>query len=152
MKIHRFYNKQPLGEENIKLESKNNKELLHQFFTVLKFKIDEEIILFNNDLNNLKNNFDYIYKIKNINKNICELELINTKENLSQIKEIKKDIVLCQTLIKKDNFDFVLQKCTELGVLKFIPIISERVEKKNILSFNKERSEKIIIEACEQSG
>jgi len=152
MKIHRFYTKQPLVEDNIKIENKSDKELLHQFFIVLKFKINEEIILFNNELKSSKNNFDYIYKIKNINKTICELELINTKESLSQIKETKKEIILCQSLIKKDNFDLILQKCTELGVSTFIPIISERVEKKNILSFNKERSEKVVIEACEQSG
>jgi hypothetical protein len=128
MKIHRFYNKQPLGEENIKLESKNNKELLHQFFTVLKFKIDEEIILFNNDLNNLKNNFDYIYKIKNINKNICELELINTKENLSQLKEIKKEFKVQEprnisAAVNVNNYEkFILNDVTALEVAKACPI------------------------------
>jgi len=44
MKIHRFYTKQPLGEENIKIENKSDKELLHQFFIVLKFNFLDNII------------------------------------------------------------------------------------------------------------
>ena len=79
------------------------------------------------------------------------LELVSQKENLSQ-EENGKSLTLCFSLIKRDNLDLVLEKCTEIGVLKFIPIISDRVEKKNIASWNRERGEKIIKEAIEQSG
>lgn len=56
---------------------------------------------------------------------------------------------LVVSLIKKDNFEWVIQKGTELGVSEFIPVVSERSEKKG---FNMERARKIMIEACEQSG
>jgi 16S rRNA (uracil1498-N3)-methyltransferase len=52
-------------------------------------------------------------------------------------------------LIKKDNFEWVLEKCTELGVSRFVPIMAERSEKKNI---DIERAKRIIKEACEQCG
>ena len=59
MKIHRFFLNNPLGEEIVIKE----KQLLHQWNNVLKFKIDENLILFDG-----KEKFDYVYTIKNINK------------------------------------------------------------------------------------
>jgi 16S rRNA (uracil1498-N3)-methyltransferase len=52
-------------------------------------------------------------------------------------------------LLKKDKNDWVLQKCTELGISNFVPILAERSEK---TGFNVERAEKIVIEAAEQCG
>jgi RsmE family RNA methyltransferase len=57
-------------------------------------------------------------------------------------------VVLFASLIKKDKFEWVLEKCTELGVSEFVPVISERSEKKGL---NIERARKIIKEASEQS-
>lgn len=142
MKIHRFFLNNTLGED-LKIEEKG---LLHQMNTVLKFKIGESIAIFNS-----LNTFDYIYNIKNIDKKSIFLSFNNKEENLSQ--DIERNIVnLYISLIKKDNLDLILTKCTEIGIFSFTPIISERVEKKNIASFNKKRGEKIIIEAIEQSG
>ncbi|HUP26055.1 MAG TPA: RsmE family RNA methyltransferase, partial [Candidatus Limnocylindrales bacterium] len=50
---------------------------------------------------------------------------------------------------KKDKNDWVLQKCTELGVSHFIPLLADRSEK---TGFNSERASKIVIEAAEQCG
>ena len=140
MKIHRFFLNNPLGEE-LKIEEKS---LLHQMNNVLKFKTGESVALFNSF-----DNIDYIYTINNIDKKSILLTLNKKENNLSQ-KEEKNIVNLYVSLIKKDNLDLVFQKCTEIGVLKYIPIITDRVEKKNIASFNKERGEKIIIEAVEQ--
>ncbi len=68
--------------------------------------------------------------------------------------ENKKDeqefvLELCFSLIKKDKIEYVIQKCTEIGVSEFSPIISERTEK---TGYNLERFNKIIKEAAEQSG
>ncbi len=142
MKIHRFFLNNPLGEEIVIKE----KQLLHQWNNVLKFKIDENLILFDG-----KEKFDYVYTIKNINKWEVKLSLKEKNKNLSQ-KEEKGILNLYVSLIKKDNLDLILEKCTEIGVSEFTPIISDRVEKKNIASFNKERAEKLIIEATEQAG
>lgn len=142
MKLHRFFIEQPLGEE---IEIKE-KSLLHQWNNVLRFKKGESLILFNSS-----NNIDYIYCLSLLEKGKAVLELVSQKENLSQ-EETGKSLTLCFSLIKRDNLDLVLEKCTEIGVLKFIPIISDRVEKKNIASWNRERGEKIIKEAIEQSG
>jgi 16S rRNA (uracil1498-N3)-methyltransferase len=56
---------------------------------------------------------------------------------------------LLWALLKKDKNDWVLQKCTELGVSHFVPVLAERSEK---TGFNLERAQKIVIEAAEQCG
>jgi 16S rRNA (uracil1498-N3)-methyltransferase len=64
-------------------------------------------------------------------------------------KDNKKAIWLAFSPIKSNYFNFMIQKATELGVTKFIPIIFERSIVRKI---NKERLNKIIIEATEQSN
>ena len=55
--------------------------------------------------------------------------------------------------MKADRFEYVLQKGTELGVSRFVPIISERTVARNVVSPNRlTRWGKIIREAAEQAG
>jgi len=51
--------------------------------------------------------------------------------------------------VKKTSMEIILQKATELGIAKIIPIISERTEVKDL---NIERARKIVVEATEQSN
>ena len=76
----------------------------------------------------------------------------NTKfkvEKIIKIKKIEHDIWLAFCPIRKNPLDMMIQKTTELGIQKFIPILSERTMVKEI---NTERLKKIIIEASEQSN
>jgi 16S rRNA (uracil1498-N3)-methyltransferase len=63
-------------------------------------------------------------------------------------------VVLCQGMLKAAKFELVLQKCTELGVSEFVPLLSERaVAAADDLSEAKRRRwERILAEAVEQSG
>ena len=63
-------------------------------------------------------------------------------------------LTLYQALLKKDNFEWVLQKCTEIGVTRFVPVITART----VVSGAKQprankwaRWQRIIREAAEQS-
>ena len=83
--------------------------------------------------------------IQNYEKgNVCIkiLEKVRNKEN-------EKNIWLAFSLIKKNPLDMMIQKATELGIQKFIPIVSERSIVRNI---NNERIKKIIVGASEQSN
>ena len=70
---------------------------------------------------------------------------------LKKVKEPQKKnkIELAICLVKKNPMETILQKATELGVSKIIPIISERTEVKEL---NLDRAKKIVIEATEQSN
>jgi len=64
-------------------------------------------------------------------------------------KDNEKNIWLAFSPIKQSPLNFIIQKGTELGVQKFIPILSERTIVKEI---NIMRAKKIIVEASEQSN
>ena len=64
-------------------------------------------------------------------------------------KESMKELWLAFSPIKSNYQNFMIQKATELGVTKFLPIIFDRTVVRKI---NKERLEKIIVEASEQSN
>ncbi len=72
----------------------------------------------------------------------------------SQI-ESKFSICLAQSLIKKDKFEWVIQKAVELGIDEIVPVSSWRTEVRldeSGLSHKMQRWEKIVAEAFKQSG
>ena len=84
-------------------------------------------------------------KILGISKSIVEFK---TTKQLRH-KENTKELWLAFSPIKSNYQNFMIQKATELGVTKFLPIIFDRTVVRKI---NKERLEKIVIEASEQSN
>ena len=123
---------------SLNLKSKLNKSQSHYLTKVMRIKSDENFSLFNSD-------GEWLAKITEISKGIVEF---NVMKKLRQ-KDIPKEIWLAFSPIKSNYFNFMIQKATELGVTRFIPIIFERTIVRKI---NKERLEKIIIEATEQSN
>lgn len=61
-------------------------------------------------------------------------------------------LTLCPALLKADKFEWVMQKCTELGVAAFQPVISERCVRDAVSAQKLERWQRIAQEAAEQSG
>ena len=65
------------------------------------------------------------------------------------------NLVLYQSLIRANRFDLVLEKGTEIGVSRFVPVINARsqVQAEEQLPLGRgDRLERIVIEAAEQSG
>jgi 16S rRNA (uracil1498-N3)-methyltransferase len=67
--------------------------------------------------------------------------------------EPRTRITLCQAVLKGDHFELVLQKGTELGVVEFVPMLTERtiVRDRQAVLKKRPRWEAIIQEAAEQS-
>ena len=117
---------------------KLDKSQSHYLTKVMRVKENEVFSLFNK-------NGEWEAKILRISKNVVEFETIKQVRQ----KENTKEIWLAFSPIKSNYQNFMIQKATELGVTKFLPIIFDRTVVRKI---NKERLEKIIIEACEQSN
>tara|TARA_B100000700_G_scaffold124757_1_gene139728 strand:+ start:197 stop:898 length:702 start_codon:yes stop_codon:yes gene_type:complete len=117
---------------------KLNKSQSHYLTKVMRVKENEVFSLFNK-------NGEWEAKILGVSKNIVEFKTI---KQLRQ-KENAKELWLAFSPIKSNYQNFMIQKATELGVTKFLPIIFDRSVVRKI---NKERLEKIIIEASEQSN
>ena len=84
-------------------------------------------------------------KINEIKKGIVNFIIVKKLKN----SENNSEIWLAFTPIKLNYLNFMIQKATELGVTKFIPILSERTMVRDL---NSERLNKVIIEASEQSN
>ena len=70
-------------------------------------------------------------------------------EDLIKRSEVTPDIWLCFALIKSKSINYILEKVTEIGLKKIIPVETSNSEK---YTPNYERLEKVCIEAVEQSG
>ena len=120
------------------MTDKLDKSQSHYLNKVMRIKENEVFSLFNS-------NGEWEAKILNISKSIIEFK---TTKQLRQ-KESMKELWLAFSPIKSNYQNFMIQKATELGVTKFLPIIFDRTVVRKI---NKERLEKIIVEASEQSN
>ncbi len=137
MRLHRFYIEDKLqGKNEVKIF---DEALIHQLKDVFRLSKGDRVIFFDGE------GTDVTFRIEMISKK----ESLFIRESESRSIMLNKNITLYMSLIKKDNFELVLQKCTELGISKFVPIIAERSEKKNI---DMDRARRIIKEASEQCG
>ena len=123
---------------SLNLTAKLDKSQSHYVNKVMRIKVNETFSLFNSG-------GEWEAKVKEITKGI--VEFIVTKQ--LRHKENSKEIWLAFSPIKSNYFNFMIQKATELGVTKFLPIIFDRTVVRKI---NKDRLQKIIVEASEQSN
>lgn len=138
MRLHRFIWKEPIFPE--RENSLSDAALIHQLKRVFRLHEGDRAIFFDGSGN------DYEAEIVSMDDETLSFRVLETHP-VKRYSDIK--VSLAVSLIKKDNFEWVIQKGTELGVSEFIPLLSDRSENKG---FNMERAQKIMIEAVEQSG
>lgn len=137
MRLHRFYigDIAPLGH-TITI---SDADLLNQWRSVFRMKAKEQVLLFNS------NGIEYTCALLAIDRKSARLEVLSEEAG----RRASHEVILCAALIKKDNFDLIVQKAVELGATTIIPLLCERSEKKGL---NHTRIVKIAIEATEQCG
>ena len=123
---------------SLNLNSKLDKSQSHYLSKVMRIGAGQNFSLFNKS-------GDWEAKMENINKGIVEFSI--TKKLRSS--ENEKEIWLAFAPIKLNYLNLMIQKATELGVTRFIPILTERTV---VRKFNEKRINKIITEASEQSN
>ena len=122
----------------INLKSKLDKTQSHYIYKVMRIKEGQNFSLFNKS-------GEFEVKVENILKGIVEFSV---KKKLRSVDEAR-EIWLAFTPIKLNYLNLMIQKATELGVTRFIPLLSDRTVVRKI---NEKRIKKIIIEASEQSN
>jgi len=135
MSTVRLYYPENIIENSTSLLSK---EHTHYIINVMRLKRGSKMNFFNKE-------GEWLSEIVFLDRDRVEIKFLN------KIKESfpASNIELAICLVKKNPMETILQKATELGVSRIIPIISERTEVKDL---NFERANKITIEATEQSN
>ena len=123
---------------SLNLISKLDKSQSHYLSKVMRINIGQSFSLFNQS-------GEWEAKIKEINKEIVEFSVIKKLRSANN----ERAIWLAFAPIKLNYLSLMIQKATELGVTKFIPILTERTI---VRKLNDKRLNKIIIEASEQSN
>ena len=116
-------------------------EVAHQISRVLRLRLGDDILLLDG------RGYEYSVKLAEFGKaelwgDLLGKRLVDT--------EPAHHVTLYMALLNKaDKFEWALQKCTELGASRFVPVIAER----SVTSSGRgERWERIIQEAAEQSS
>lgn len=123
----------------------------------------EDIILRKEELHHIKNVYRkkrgdhflavdgmataYDCEIASFNKNILHAKIIKKRRNLG---EPLFKLTLAVALIKKTRFEWLIEKATEIGVCRFVPLLTERTIL-NKESLKLPRCRKIALSAMKQS-
>ena len=124
---------------NLDLDLILEKEDAHYLTNVMRLREGDNLFLFNSKDGEFKG------EIIAFDKKNIKVKLISKIENINKPGKIS----LIFSLIKSSKLDYLIQKCTEVGIKSFYPVISEKSVAKNL---NIQRTEKIIKESCEQSN
>ncbi len=115
-------------------------ELVNQLKHVLRLPLHTTVSIFDGS------GFDYLASIESYGKGSVSLTILEKHEN--SVKP-PRETWLFAAVVKKANFEWIVEKATELGVSHIVPIVTDRTEKQGL---NRNRLTKVSIEAAEQSG
>lgn len=138
MRLHRFFSEEAVGTRNEFILA--SPAVAHQVRRVFRLRTGDSIVVFDGS------GSDYECRIAAMTDETLTLDVISSQRSRFTPA---RSLYLCAGVVKKDTFEWITEKATELGITDIIPIMAERSEKK---SLNHERLLKIVGEASEQSG
>lgn len=143
MRLTRIYQPQALNTDQI---INLSKEAAGHLIRVLRLQVGDDFIVFNGKTG------EFHATIIELNKNTVSVKL---REFVAVNRESPLQITLAQAVLRSDKMDYMLQKAIELGVTRFIPLLTAH----STLKLAPERWQKrylhwqgVILAACEQSG
>jgi 16S rRNA (uracil1498-N3)-methyltransferase len=140
--VSRFYvPKECISGDRITVTGKE----AHHISDVMRLKVSDPVTVFDGT------GKEYTGIIKEISRKSISLEISATRTAVKSAC----DVTLIQAIPKKDKMDFIVQKATELGVCRIIPVVTQRTipdwgkaKKDGVV----ERWKKIAQEAAKQCG
>lgn len=121
----------------------DDEKIVHQITHVLRLRVSDTLVLFDGT------GYEYRTVIRSVNGSEITLSII---ERLRGDREARMRITLYFSLLKGDKNDIVVQKCAELGVAAFVPVISARSVVTDLSASKRARMLAIAREAAELSG
>ncbi len=138
--MHRFFVANSVEREGV-IEL-NDPAQIKQIVLVLRLSPGDRITLFDGT------GVEHEIVLRSVAKGSVSGEIIETRRK----EPFLRNIVVYMAMLKKDNFELVLQKATELGAAAIVPVITARCVKTAISANQQARYEAIVREATEQSG
>jgi 16S rRNA (uracil1498-N3)-methyltransferase len=137
MKLHRFIGNYDVFAPELDITDEG---VVHQVSRVLRLQPGQRIVLCDGKGREAE------ASILSMDKKMLSVTL----ERVTELQnEPEREIVLYCSIIKKELFDLVAQKATEVGVRQIVPLLSKRTVKQDLKI---ERIRQIVKEAAEQSG
>lgn len=136
MRIDRFFIQTPIEGEKVEI---HDDALMHQWRNVFRYQVGTRVMLLDNT------GFVHTAVIEALSNRGATCLVIEKKE----LPAPDRDVWLFMSLIKKDKFELVVQKATELGVSHVVPLETEFTTERRL---NASRLQKVITEASEQCG
>jgi 16S rRNA (uracil1498-N3)-methyltransferase len=135
-KIHRFIGNFDLTAERLLVR---DPDFVHQLRDVLKLHAGEPVVLCDGQ------GAEALCTVRAVDKAAIEVSIGSRGAG----NDPERRIILYCAILKRENFEYAVEKAVECGVAKIIPIVTARTVK---LGLNIERLEKIAQEAAEQCG
>ncbi len=139
--MHRFFvSPEKFTETSVVLTG----DQAHQITRVLRLQVGDQFVVLDNA------GWEYVVQITAVSHKQLIADIMQKQAAQG---EPDVEITLYMGLMKRDKFEWVLQKCTEIGVTRFVPIVTQRslVQDTKMKDNKFERWQKIITEAAEQS-
>jgi len=118
----------------------------HQIRNVLRMAPGDQIIVLDNT------GYEYVAAITDVARQRAVGRIMDKQPAQG---EPRTQITLYQALLAREKFEWVLQKCTEVGVTRFVPVVTQRTivrRADTITPHRLARWKGIVTEAAEQSG
>jgi 16S rRNA (uracil1498-N3)-methyltransferase len=141
--MHRFFvSPEAIRDDRVVMRG----TVVHQIRDVLRMSPGDEFVLLDNS------GYAYRAEIVTIDREVLRGRVLDKSKMET---EPAAHITLYQGLLKGQKFDWVLQKGTEIGIMAFVPVLTERCIIGNVDEVSQsrlERWQRIVVEAAEQSG
>ena len=98
------------------------KDQTHYLKNVMRCKINDKVIVFDNTTG------EYLAEIINIHKKFVNIQILEK----TKPRYVPGDVWLIFCPLKKTRTDFLIEKCNELGLIKFLPTLSDKTQTKKI--------------------
>ena len=120
-----------------------DKGLVGQLKKVLRAKEGDKFWLFDGS------GLEFLGQLIELSASQVKFLIIDRRQGVA---EADSQVVLYQSLVKADKFEWILQKATELGVAAIVPVVSARSIVRQVTPAKMKRYQEILKEATEQCG